>query len=80
VWQGEQPYKVTESEIDEEITKTVKETGGYILNRGVNFWARFVKDGMLDRDAVLKAKYRDEQLEYIETEMRRLGWLPSVSE
>ena len=49
---------------------------GYVLERDDRFWKDYIKGDKLDREAVIKAGYTEEQItSTIIPEMEALGWI-----
>jgi hypothetical protein len=70
-------YKVTKEEIEDDQQRRKKTRESYLLGRDKSYWLKFIKDGELDRVAILSKKYRIDQIEFIQAEMLRRKWLPN---
>ena len=75
---AEAGYKVTQEEVDEEAEKRrqAMPTTGFVAGRDLNFWAKYIKDGQLDTEAVMaKGLLTATQMPEKMAEMQALGWL-----
>jgi hypothetical protein len=70
-------YKVTKEEIEDDQQRRGKTRESYLLGRDKSYWLKFIKDGDLDRAAILSKKYRIDQIDFIQAEMLRRKWLPN---
>lgn len=72
--QAKNGYKVTAEEIEyDQKQRTPRQT---ILDRDVTFWMQFVREGQLDTQAILARRYKPSQIPFIQSEFKRLKWLP----
>ncbi len=71
---AEKGYELSYDEIAETRKEVMQQ--GLLLDYPREYWLKFVKDGTLDKAALLKAGYDgDGQPDWIEAEMLKLGWV-----
>lgn len=71
---GEQPYKVTESEIKDDLKSRGLNEDSFLQGKSKEYWNRFIVDGVLDESSLSVKAKTPERVAYLKTEILRRGW------